>query len=154
MDISTILKPEAVRYFPAATSKKRLFQCIADLAQTIYGLPGLDVTEALLERESLGPTGIGGGVAVPHARVAGLGQVVGIAGILEIPLAFDAPDRLPVDIVFALLAPGNAAGEHLKALALVSRTLRDRTRCKKLRANSDPVALHAILTDGRTDRTV
>ena len=145
MQLSTIVKPGAVRTYPQVSSKKRLFQDIADLAHQIYGLDAARTLDALQERESLGPTGVGNGVALPHARLHGLDRVVGLFLRLEKPLDFDAVDRQPVDLIFALLAPKNAGVDHLKALALVSRTLRDQDLRVKLRANEDPVALHAML---------
>ncbi|WP_413868836.1 PTS sugar transporter subunit IIA [Albidovulum sp.] len=150
MDLSHLLKPAAVRVLGHATSKKRLFQDLAEIAQTVYGLNAAETVDALQERESLGPTGVGHGVALPHARLHGLDRVVGAFIRLEKPLDFDAVDRQPVDLVFALLAPKDSGVEHLKALALVSRTLRDAATCKKLRANSDPAALHAVLTEARS----
>ena len=150
MYLSHLLKPAAVRVLGHATSKKRLFQDLAEIAQTVYGLNAAETVDALQERESLGPTGVGHGVALPHARLHGLDRVVGAFIRLEKPLDFDAVDRQPVDLVFALLAPKDSGVEHLKALALVSRTLRDAATCKKLRANSDPAALHAVLTEARS----
>lgn len=152
MDLSHLLKPAAVRVLGHATSKKRLFQDIAEVAQTVYGLNAAETVDALQERESLGPTGVGHGVALPHARLHGLDRVVGVFLRLEKPLDFDAVDRQPVDLVFALLAPKGSGVEHLKALALVSRTLRDAAVCAKLRANSDPAALHAVLTEARSNQ--
>ena len=90
---------------------------------------------------------MGHGVALPHARLEGLEEVVGAFLRLEKPLDFDSIDRQPVDLVFALFAPKESGVDHLKALALVSRTLRDATICNKLRANTDPAILHAILTE-------
>ena len=148
MQLSTIVKPGAVRTYLQVSSKKRLFQDIADLAHQIYGLDAARTLDALQERESLGPTGVGNGVALPHARLHGLDGVAGIFVKLDKPLDFDAVDRQPVDLVFALFAPKDSGVDHLKALALVSRTLRDPDLRAKLRANSDPAALHAILTTG------
>lgn len=148
MQLTEILKPGAVRSLGQVTSKKRLFQELADLAHAEYGLTATEVLDALQERESLGPTGVGNGVALPHARLHGLDGVAGIFVRLEKPLDFDAVDRQPVDLVFALFAPKDGGVDHLKALALVSRTLRDTDLRSKLRANSDPAALHAILTTG------
>ena len=128
------------------TSKKRLFQELADLAHAEYGLNASEVLDALQERESLGPTGVGQGVALPHARLPGLDKVAGLVLRLDKPLDFDAVDRQPVDLIFALLAPESSGVDHLKALALVSRTLRDQDLRAKLRANDDPVALHAVLS--------
>lgn len=146
MQISDILSPAAVRTMTQSTSKKRLFQEIAEQARSVYGVDAAQTLDALQERESLGPTGVGHGVALPHARLHGLDRVVGLFLRLEKPLDFDAVDRQPVDLIFALLAPKNSGVDHLKALALVSRTLRDQDLRAKLRANDDPVALHAILS--------
>lgn len=148
MKLSSILSPDAVRVIAAPTSKKRLFQEIADIAAQAYGVDARETLNALQERESLGPTGVGEGVALPHARLDDLDRVVGVFLRLEKPLEFDAFDRQPVDLVFALFAPESAGVEHLKALALISRTLRDADTRAKLRANVDPAILHAILTEG------
>ena len=145
MHISEILQPSAVRSFGQVTSKKRLFQELAEMAHSVYGLPASEVLDALQERESLGPTGVGQGVALPHARLHGLDKVVGLFVRLEKPLDFDAVDRQPVDLVFALLAPKSTGVDHLTALALVSRTLRDTDLRAKLRANDNAIALHAVL---------
>lgn len=146
MDLSNLLKPGAVKVLANVTSKKRLFQDLGEIAHSAYGLDAAQTVDALQERESLGPTGVGHGVALPHARLHGLDHVVGVFLRLEKPLDFDAVDRLPVDLVFALFAPKDSGVEHLKALALVSRTMRDAATCTKLRANADPATLHAILT--------
>ncbi|MAC89626.1 MULTISPECIES: PTS sugar transporter subunit IIA [Alphaproteobacteria] len=150
MDLSKILDPEAVKVLASASSKKRLFQDIGDLAHTAYGLNAPMTVEALMERESLGPTGVGHGVALPHCRVSGLDGVKGVFLRLDKPIEFGAIDRQAVDLAFALFAPEEAGVEHLKALALVSRTLRDQTLCSKLRANHDAATLYAILTEGRS----
>ena len=150
MELSSILKPEAVRVISAASSKKRLFQEIADVVHNAYDLNEPRTVEALLERESLGPTGVGHGVALPHARLQDVDQVVGVFILLEKPIDFGAVDRQPVDIAFSLFAPEDAGVEHLKALALVSRTLREPTFCTKLRANPDATTLYAILTEGQS----
>ncbi len=152
MDLSSILKPSAVKVAGTITSKKRLFLDLGDIAASSIGLDLEESVGALLERESLGPTGVGNGVALPHARMAGLDSVSGAFLRLEKPLEFDSADRQPVDLVFALFAPKNAGVEHLKALALVSRTMRDSSICSKLRANSDPAALHAILTESQSSK--
>ncbi|MDJ0627954.1 MAG: PTS sugar transporter subunit IIA [Rhodobacter sp.] len=147
MDLSNILRPDAVRTVSTLTSKKRLFMELGDIAGAVYDLPAGDTVQALLERESLGPTGVGKGIALPHARLNGLDEVAGIFLRIEKPLEFDAIDRQPVDLVFALFAPADSGVDHLKALALVSRTLRDASVCAKLRANGDPATLHAVLTE-------
>ncbi|SLN30166.1 Nitrogen regulatory protein [Roseovarius albus] len=150
MDIETILKPEAVRVISSASSKKRLLHELGGIAESVYGVPQSTAVDALLERESLGPTGVGKGVALPHARLHGLDQVVGALVLLEKPIDFDAVDRQPIDLAFALYAPHNAGVEHLKALALISRTLRSGSVCTKLRANLDPATLYTIITEAQT----
>ncbi len=147
MDLSAILKPEAVKVISSASSKKRLFHDFGDLAYSAYGLNADDVVEALLERETLGATGVGQGVALPHARLQGLNSVIGAFVLLEKPVDFNSVDRQPVDIAFALFAPEDAGVEHLKALALVSRTLRESSICAKLRANKSATTLYTILTE-------
>lgn len=147
MQLGTILKPEAVKSISSCTSKKRLFHDLGELAESCYGLSSTLVVDALVERESLGPTGVGQGIALPHARLTEAEEVCGLFLRLEKTLNFDAVDRQPVDLVFALIAPENAGVDHLKALALVSRTLRDQSICAKLRANSDAGTLHTILTE-------
>lgn len=152
MNLSTILRPEAVKIATSFTSKKRLFQELGELAASVYGVPARTVVEALQDRESLGPTGVGGGIALPHARLASVDRVVGLFIRAEKPFDFDAVDRKPVDLVFALLAPEDAGVEHLKALASVSRTMRDASLCAKLRANTDPTTLHAMLTEAQQSK--
>ncbi|MFV0513545.1 MAG: PTS sugar transporter subunit IIA [Jhaorihella sp.] len=150
MQLSSILKPEAVKVFAAASSKKRLFREIGEVAQSAYALDPQATVDALMERESLGPTGVGHGVALPHAHLSELDRVVGVFVMLEKPIDFGAVDRQPVDIAFSLLAPEDAGVEHLKALALVSRTLRDVSLCSKLRANPDPTKLFALLSQAQS----
>lgn len=147
MELTTILKPSAVRVFAGLSSKKRLFQDLGEIAFGVYGFNSSAVVDALQERESLGPTGVGKGVALPHARLPDIDRVVGLFLRIEKPLDFDAVDRQPVDLVFALFAPQTSGVDHLKALALVSRTLRDPGVCAKLRSNTDPAILHTILTE-------
>lgn len=149
MDVSSLLKPGALKVVGHMTSKKRLFHELGELAAAAYGLNPSAATDALQERESLGPTGVGHGIALPHARLEGVDRVVGAFIRLEKPLDFDAVDRQPVDLVFALFAPKDSGVEHLKALALVSRTMRDAQICSKLRANTDLAKLHAILTEAK-----
>ena len=147
MNFAKLLTPEAVKVLSSTTSKKRLLTDLADLAESVHGLNAQVVVEALLAREALGPTGVGHGVALPHARVDGITDVTGLFVLLEKPVDFGSVDRQPVDIAFALFAPENAGVEHLKALALVSRTLRDASICAKLRANPSANTLYTILTE-------
>lgn len=146
MELVDLLKPEAVRASSNIQSKKRLFLDLAEIAAAAYGLDEASTVDALQERESLGPTGVGHGVALPHARIDGITEVQGVFIRLDKPLDYGSVDRAPVDLVFALFAPRDAGVEHLKALALVSRTLRDPAVCAKLRANTEPDKLFAILS--------
>jgi len=149
MDLETILRPEAVRVLSSASSKKRVMHELGDLCQSSHGVEATSAVDALLERESLGPTGVGQGVALPHARLDGLSDVVGAFLRLDKPVDFDSVDRQPVDLVFALFAPHDAGVAHLKALALVARTLRETSVCSKLRANDDAAKLYTILTEAQ-----
>lgn len=147
MEFSNLLKPEAIRIFSSVSSKKRLLHDIAGIAEACYQTDYSQTVEALIERESLGPTGVGGGIALPHARLEQLDKVVGAFVLLENPVEFDAIDKQPVDIVFGLFAPKSAGVEHLKALALVSRTLREQSIVAKLRSNPKSSTLYTILTE-------
>ena len=152
MQISKILEPGGVKVLGHSTSKKRLFQDLAEIASGCYGVSASVALDGLLERETLGPTGVGHGIALPHARIAGLSSVVGVFVKLEKSIDFDSVDRQPVDLVFALFAPTGSGVDHLKALAVVSRTMRDESVCNKLRANSDAATLYAVLTEARANQ--
>jgi PTS system nitrogen regulatory IIA component len=146
MDLESLLSADAVKVIGATSSKKRLFQDLGALGASAYGFDSAEAVDALLAREALGPTGVGHGVALPHARLPNLESVKGVFLRLDKPVDFDSVDRQPVDLVFGLFAPEEAGVDHLKALALVSRTMRDASICTKLRANSDSSTLHTILT--------
>ena len=147
MNFAKLLTPQAVKVLSSTTSKKRLLTELAELAETAHGLNAATVVEALLARDALGPTGVGHGVALPHARLEGIDVVTGLFVLLEKPVDFGSVDRQPVDIAFALFAPENAGVEHLKALALVSRTLRDASICTKLRSTPSAETLYTILPE-------
>ncbi len=149
MELSKLLTPAAVRVVGQFTSKKRLFQELGEIAAQAYGLSSALAIDGLQERETLGPTGVGHGVALPHARLEDLSKIVGVFVRLEKPLDYDSVDRQPVDLVFGLFAPKDSGVDHLKALALVSRTMRDPGVVAKLRANSEATKLYAILTESR-----
>jgi nitrogen PTS system EIIA component len=149
MELSKLLIPGAVRFVSQIPTKKRLFLELSEIAAQAYGLAAATVLDGLQERESLGPTGVGHGLALPHARLDEVDRICGIFLRVEKPLNYDSVDRQPVDLIFALLAPKDSGVEHLKALALVSRTMRDAAVCAKLRANADADTLHAILTEPR-----
>lgn len=147
MELSTLLRTECVRVLSAVASKKRVLSELAEIASGPLAVKSADVFDALQERETLGPTGVGHGVALPHARLAGVPAITGLFLKVDKAVDFGAVDRQPVDLVFALLAPEDAGVEHLKALALVARTMRDAGVCAKLRANNDPATLHAVLVE-------
>jgi PTS system nitrogen regulatory IIA component len=149
MELYDLLHPEAVKVVAAASSKKRVLHDMAQLAGICYDMRAEVLLEALLEREKLGPTGVGNGVALPHARSMDVDRVCGAFILLESPVDFGSVDKLPVDVIFGLFAPENAGVDHLKALAIVSRTLRDSSICAKLRANPDQQTLFTILTENQ-----
>ena len=125
MELSKLLMPGAVRFIGQLTGKKRLFQELGEIAAQAYGLNASVATDGLQERESLGATGVGHGIALPHARLDDLDRIVAVFLRMEKPLDYDSVDRQPVDLIFGLYAPKESGVDHLKALALVSRTMRD-----------------------------
>jgi PTS system nitrogen regulatory IIA component len=143
--ISDLLTPEAVLAGVSLANKKALFQQLGAAAARVHGLDARDVADRLAQRERLGTTGFGGGIAIPHGKIDGLKRVVGVFARLSAPVDFGAVDELPVDLVFMLLSPTGAGAEHLKALACVSRKLRDRSIADKLRGAGSPDALYALL---------
>ncbi len=142
--LGDLLASDAVLSALAVPNKKSLFQQLAQLAARSSNLDAKMIIERLVERERLGSTGFGGGVAIPHGKIEGLDHVVGIFARLATPIDFAAIDDLPVDLIFLLLSPPDAGVEHLKALARVSRKLRDRTFVAKLRGAGSPDALYAL----------
>ena len=134
MEFQDLLSPQAVILDLRVSSKKQVFEQLAERAEQVTGLHHRAVFDMLLERERLGSTGVGSGVAVPHARPAGIDRLYGLFARLEKPIPYDAPDDEPVDLIFLLLAPASEGGDHLKALARVARALRDSTIRAQLRA--------------------
>jgi len=130
-----------------ASGKKALLAELSSKAAHLYKLDERRLFDRLLERERLGSTGIGGGIAIPHGRMAGLSKPVGMFARLAHGVDFDSIDERPVDTVFLLLAPEGAGADHLKALARVSRLLRDRGLVDKLRATESADALYALLIE-------
>jgi PTS system nitrogen regulatory IIA component len=147
MEIEDLLSQTGVIAKLRATSKKQVLQELAKRAAEATGLPERQIFEVLLERERLGTTGVGNGIAIPHGKLAGLKQLFGMFARLESPVDFDAIDEQPVDLIFLLLAPEAAGADHLKALARVSRLLRDRSVCEKLRGANQADAIYALLTE-------
>ena len=148
IDLSQLLALEAVRVDLSVSAKKPLFAALGVLARDAYGLDERIVAERLGERERLGSTGFGSGSAIPHAKVAGLSRVAGAVVRLAHPIDFAAADDMPVDLVFMLLSPVDAGADHLKALAQVSRALRDRSFTAKLRGAASADALFALVATG------
>ena len=146
MSLTEILVPEAVLPQLKVSSKKQLLRELADHAGVAYGLDSHAIFEALLQRERLGSTGIGKGIAIPHGKFNDLPKLYGLFARLEKPIDFEALDHEPVDLVFLLLAPENAGADHLKALAKIARILRDPATVHALRHSRDQDALYALLT--------
>jgi nitrogen PTS system EIIA component len=153
MEITDLITPRSVVAQLRAASKKHALQELAKRAASMTGLHERTIYDVLLERERLGSTGIGMGIGIPHGKLSGLSKLYGIFARLERPVPFEAIDDQPVDLIFLLLAPESAGADHLKALALVSRLLRDRATCEKLRGTDNPDALYALLTDTATHDT-
>jgi len=150
MEMDELLSLQGVVPSLRATNKKQALQDLARRAAEITHQPERRIFEALLERERLGTTGIGNGIAIPHAKLAGLDRLHGLFARAEVPIDFDSIDDQPVDLIFLLLAPEGAGADHLKALARVSRLLRDRSICEKLRGSEESDAIYALLTQSTT----
>jgi nitrogen PTS system EIIA component len=147
MEITDILSEKGVIAHLKAGSKKQALQELARYAADIAELDERTVFDALLERERLGTTGVGLGIAIPHAKLANIDRLYALFARLDHPVDFDAIDEQPVDLMFLLLAPEAAGADHLKALARVSRLLRNQTFCEKLRGADSAEAIYALLSD-------
>ena len=146
MELGDLITPEGVIPTLKAKTKKQVLQELAEKAAGLTGLDARDIFETLLQRERLGSTGVGRGIAIPHGRVPALKGILSVFARLEHPIDFEAPDEEPVDLIFLLLAPEHAGADHLKALARISRLLREPQSIEKLRASHDRAALYAVLT--------
>ena len=148
MEIEDLLSsPAQVMPRLKVSSKKQALQELARRAAEITGVHERQIFDVLLERELLGTTGVGNGIAIPHGKLADVKKMFGLFARLENPVDFEAIDEQPVDLIFLLLAPEGAGADHLKALARVSRLLRDRAICEKLRGADQAEAIYALLTD-------
>ena len=145
MNIGDLVDRGAIAPRVTAPGKRQALSVIAEIAARSFGLKPGEVLDALLEREAAGSTGVGYGVAVPHARLTGLTRLRGVFVRLEQPVEFGAVDDRPVDLLFALFAPPDASGEHLRALARVSRVLRQSDLREQLRLARGADAIHALL---------
>jgi PTS system nitrogen regulatory IIA component len=148
IDLSDLILPDAVLPAMKAGGKRQVLQGLAERAAVITGADEKAILEALVQREKLGSTGVGGGIAIPHARLPGIGRIVGMFAHLAQPVDFESLDDQPVDLVFLMLAPEAAGADHLKALARIARILRDPLVAARLRGSFDKTALYAILTEG------
>ena len=147
-DLSDILSTSDVSDSLTVANKKGLFQQLSGVASRRTGISAKAIVAALNERERLGSTGFGGGVAIPHGKIAGLERLFGYFVRLTQPIDFQSVDHMPVDLVFLLLSPPDAGADHLKALASVSRALRDRPTVAKLRGARSKDAIFAVLAGG------
>ncbi|EKF44404.1 PTS IIA-like nitrogen regulatory protein PtsN [Nitratireductor indicus] len=147
MDLSDLIEPKAVVPALKANSKKQLLQLLAEKAAAVTGLPEREVFDTILQRERLGSTGVGNGIAIPHGKLPGIQRITGVFARLETPVDFEAIDDQPVDLVFLLLAPEGAGADHLKALSRIARVLRDADTVAKIRGTKDAAAIHSFLAE-------
>jgi PTS system nitrogen regulatory IIA component len=147
MPLLDFLDPQAVLPALRVNGKKQALQELAFQAARLTGLAESAIYEALLQRERLGSTGVGEGIAIPHGKLPGLDKIFGLVARLDKPVDFEALDGQPVDVLFLLLAPEGAGADHLKALARVARVLREPGLIERLRATRDAAALYAIMTE-------
>ncbi len=147
MEMIDLIGPDSVVTNLRVTSKKRALQELAKRAAELTAQPEWAIFEALIERERLGTTGVGNGIAIPHGKLPDLDRLYALFAQLETPIDFDAIDEQPVDLICVLLAPETAGADHLKALARVSRLLHDRAICEKLRGTDSNEAIHALLIE-------
>ena len=146
MELADILSEESVLVCTGVTSKRDVLQKLSDKVESLTGHPAAEIFESLNDRESLGSTGLGNGIAVPHGKFAALKGVMAVFMKVTPPVDFESVDDQPVDIVMMLLAPMGAGADHLKALARVARILRTDSVADALRHTSDPARIYAILT--------
>jgi PTS system nitrogen regulatory IIA component len=144
MGLGELLQPDGVIHNLKASCKRETLQALAECGAHLIGRPADEILTILLKREQLGSTGVGEGAAIPHGKIEGLSRITGLLALLEKPVDFDALDNQPVDLVFVLLAPADATAAHLKALAKVSRLLRDPEARAALRGADSAEALLAI----------
>ncbi|THK37433.1 PTS IIA-like nitrogen regulatory protein PtsN [Sinorhizobium garamanticum] len=150
MALAGLLHQNAIIPAMRANSKKQLLQELAAKASKLTGLPERDIFDVILQRERLGSTGVGNGIAIPHGKLNNLPSIVGIFARLDTPVDFEALDDQPVDLVFLLLAPEGAGADHLKALSRIARVLRDHDMVAKIRASDSASAIYTLLNDDTT----
>jgi nitrogen PTS system EIIA component len=150
MDLSDLIDVSAIMPALKANSKKQLLQLLAEKAAAETSLPEREIFDTILQRERLGSTGVGNGIAIPHGKLAGIERITGVFARLETPVDFEALDDQPVDLVFLLLAPEGAGADHLKALSRIARVLRDSEAVSKIRGTQDAAAIHSFLSQAPT----
>ena len=146
MALTDLLTPDAILPALRVNGKKQALQEMSDRAAQASGLPAREIFDSILQRERLGSTGVGDGIAIPHGKLARCERIFGIFARLERPIDFEALDGLPVDLIFLLVAPESAGADHLKALAMIARVLRDSSLATRLRSTRDASALYSLLT--------
>ncbi|PST27055.1 PTS IIA-like nitrogen-regulatory protein PtsN [Mesorhizobium plurifarium] len=150
MALAGLLHQNAIIPAMRANSKKQLLQELAAKASKLTGLPEREIFDVILQRERLGSTGVGNGIAIPHGKLSNLPSIVGIFARLDAPVDFEALDDQPVDLVFLLLAPEGAGADHLKALSRIARVLRDHDMVTRIRASDSASAIYTLLSDDTT----
>lgn len=150
MDLGDLIAPEGIIPSLKAKTKKQALQELSAKAAELTGLTAREIFDTLLQRERLGSTGLGRGIAIPHVKFKSLTEIVCLFARLETPIDFESLDDEPVDLVFLLLAPEHASGDHLKALARISRLLREPDVSEELRSSTDQKSLLAVLTQSAT----
>ena len=146
MELGDLISPEAIYPSLKAKTKKQALQELAHRAAGLTGLEERKIFDTLMQREGVGSTGVGRGIAIPHGRMPALRKIVTVFVRLDEAIDFDALDGEPVDLIFLLLAPEHAGADHLKALARISRLLREPSSIERLRASKDRAALYSVLT--------
>lgn len=146
MDLSDLIAADAVIPALKANSKKQILQMVSEKAAEITGLPEREIFDTLLQRERLGSTGVGNGIAIPHGKLPGIKRITGVFARLDTPVDFEALDDQPVDLVFLLLAPEGAGADHLKALSRIARLLRNHETVSKIRGTDDAAAIYTCLS--------
>jgi PTS system nitrogen regulatory IIA component len=146
MPLENLLVPEAILPSLRVNGKKQALQELSEKAAEVSGLPAREIFDAWMQREKLNSTGLGDGIAIPHGKLLNVPRIFGIFARLERPIDFEALDGQPVDLLFGLIAPENAGADHLKALAVIARLLRNPATLAKIRATREAPALYAILT--------
>ena len=150
MPLNDLLSPDAVIASLRVNGKKQALQELSERAAAVSGLSAREIFDAILQRERLGPTGVGDGIAIPHGKLVKCQRIFGVFARLERAIDFEALDGLPVDLIFLLIAPETAGADHLKALSMIARVLRNSQLAAQLRATRDASGIYSVLTLGPT----